>query len=72
MTATGVERPVLMTQRMGLGAMLARLIESHTGRRAVNHLHKAAEAEKHAERRYHLRAAIRLARKALSRINGKQ
>ena len=51
--------------RMGLSAALERLLETKTGRRATEHLHKAAHADKKAERRTHLRTAIRLARKAL-------
>ena len=61
-----------MADRMGLGAVFARLLDSELGRRAIKHLHLAAKAEKPAERRTHLRTAVRQARRALGRLNGKQ
>ena len=50
---------------MGLAEMLAALIESRDGRRAVDHLHQAAHAEEKPARRHHLRAAVRIARRVL-------
>lgn len=56
-----------MAERMGLGAVLVKLTESETGRRAIRHLWAASQAKVHNERRHHLRAAVRLARKSLTR-----
>lgn len=57
--------------RMGLSAVLARLVQTDEGRRAIEHLHAASHADTHAKRRSHMRIAIRFARQALTRINGK-
>lgn len=58
--------------RMGLGAVLAALLDTHLGRRSIEHLHAASHTDNRAERRNHLRIAVRLARKALARMNGKR
>lgn len=56
---------------MGLGAVLARLVKSDIGRRAIKHLYLAANAATAAERRTQLRTAVRQARRALQKLNGK-